>query len=175
VARLVLGRIRGRPPHLAGRVACGVLALLLVASFVEVRRVTVDEGEAAEILSAVLHNVYRAFDFRDEGAIYDTLERSVTGDLLTEIYLETRRSLELASQGGARAKVKQVELLSVEVTDLATAAGFVARGTWNVMGSVGHWGHIHNRQNQYQADVTLEPIAGHWKITALELLQEERL
>jgi hypothetical protein len=175
VARLVLGRIRGRPPHLAGRVACGVLALLLVASFVEVRRVTVDEGEAAEILSAVLHNVYRAFDFRDEGAIYDTLERSVTGDLLTEIYLETRRSLELVSQGGARAKVKQVELLSVEVTDLATAAGFVARGTWNVMGSVGHWGHIHNRQNQYQADVTLEPIAGHWKITALELLQEERL
>ena len=175
VTRLVVGRIRGRSPQFAGWVACGVLALLLTASFMEMRRVTVDEGEAAEILSAVLHNVYRAFDFRDEGAIYDTLERSVTGDLLTEIYLETRRSLELASQGGARAKVKQVELLSVEVTDLASAAGFVARGTWNVMGSVGHWGHIHNRQNQYQADVTLEPIAGHWKITALELLQEERL
>ncbi len=175
VTRLVVGRVRGRPPKLAGWVACGVLALLLTASFREMRGVAVDDEEAAEILSAVLHNVYRAFDFRDESAIYDALERSVAGDLLTEIYLETRRSLELVSQGGARAKVKQVELLSVEVTDLAAAEGFVARGTWNVMGSVGHWGHIHNRQNQYQADVTLEPVAGHWKITALELLQEERL
>ena len=33
--------------------------------------------------------------------IYDVLDRSVTGDLLTQTYLETRRGLELQSQGGA--------------------------------------------------------------------------
>jgi len=40
---------------------------------------------------------------------------------------------------------------------------------------VGHWGHIHQRKNQYQARVTVKAIEGAWKITNLELLQEERL
>jgi hypothetical protein len=43
------------------------------------------------------------------------------------------------------------------------------------MGNVGHWGHIHTRQNQYEADITVEPVAGVWKITDLELLEEKRI
>ena len=46
-----------------------------------------------------MSNVYRAFDFRDEERIYDVLERSVHGGLLTDIYLETRRGLEIRNQG----------------------------------------------------------------------------
>jgi hypothetical protein len=174
-AILLVGRVRGRSPQRVGLVACGLLALLLVVSFAGARRVAVGQEEASEILGAVLTNVYRAFDFRDESAIYDALERSVAGDLLVELYLETRRSLELASQGGARAKVKEVELLEVVVDDSEGREGFVAQGTWNVSGAVGHWGHIHTRRNQYRANLTLEPIDDHWKITALEILQEERL
>ena len=51
-----------------------------------------------------------------------------------------------------------------------------ADGTWNVAGSVGHWGHVHQRQqNQYQARFVVNAVDGLWKITDLELLQEERL
>jgi hypothetical protein len=135
----------------------------------------VGDERAREILSGLLHNVYRAFDFREEGTIYDVLERSVTGDLLSDIYLETRRGLELASQGGARAKVKEVALVEVAAQPLDGREGFRARCTWNVRGSVGHWGHVHQRTNQYQAELSVEPVDGAWKITGLELLQEQRL
>jgi hypothetical protein len=135
--------------------------------------VRVDGDRASEIVSALLHNVYRAFDFRDEETIYDTLERSVTGDLLTETYLETRRGLELASQGGARAKVQEIDLTDLQMLD--SERGIAARCTWTVAAAVGHWGHIHQRRNQYVADLRIEDIDGVWRITALELIDEKRL
>ena len=127
------------------------------------------------VVSGLLTNVYRAFDFREEEAIYETLARSASGELLTRIYLETRRSLELQSQGGAQVKVKEVSLAEVLPSALPGTAGFDARCKWNVTGSVGHWGHIHQRVNQYDAVLRIEPVDGAWKITGLELLQEERV
>jgi hypothetical protein len=136
----------------------------------------VTDEETGEILTGILRNVYGAFDYREESIIYDTLERSVAGELLTDIYLETRRSLELENQGGAQAKVKEVEMLEAEQRPLSSSEmGFAARSTWNVAGSVGHWGHIHQRINQYEAEFEVKAIDGVWKITSLELLQEERM
>ena len=43
------------------------------------------------------------------------------------------------------------------------------------MGKVGHWGHVHSRQNRYDAIVTIKPVAGAWKVVDLELLEEKRL
>jgi hypothetical protein len=160
------------------RRAIAVMAILLfvtAAAFATTLPARVTDQKAEGIVEALLHNIYRAFDFREESTIYDVLDRSVTGDLLTETYLETRRGLELASQGGARAKVKEIEMLEVEPRKLQGRPGFQARCTWTVAGSVGHWGHIHQRKNQYEADLTVEPIDGAWKLTRLELLQEERI
>jgi len=132
------------------------------------------EPRKERLVSELLNNVYRAFDFRDEERIYDVLEQSVSGDLLTDIYLETRRGLELRNQGGARVKVKELELVELE-TRSGTNGGFVARAVWNVAGSVGHWGHVHQRTNRYRASLGIEPVDGVWKLTSLELLEEERL
>jgi hypothetical protein len=135
----------------------------------------VSDAEAEEIVSGLLTNVYRAFDYRDEGTIYDTLSMSASGDLLTQVYLETRRALELQSQGGARVKVKEVAIQSIESAKLSGEAGFNARCTWNVAGSVGHWGHLHTRVNRYDAEFTIKPVDGVWKITGLELIEEQRV
>jgi hypothetical protein len=129
---------------------------------------------AETVVAGLLHNIYRAFDFRDENKIYDVLEKSVEGDLLTRIYLETQRGLELANQGGARAKVKEIEVVAL-VTERGNNSGFIATATWNVAGSVGHWGHIHTRRNQYQAVLDIRPVNGEWRLTGLEILQEQRL
>jgi hypothetical protein len=150
-----------------------ILVALAASSWWATRSVTLDDQRAGEITSALLNNVYRAFDHRDDDAIYDTLEQSVTGDLLTETYLEISRGLELASEGGARAKVKSVDLLEVRAEDAET--GFKAHCTWNVSAAVGHWGHTHQRINQYVADLLIEPIDGVWKVTRLELIHEARL
>ena len=38
-----------------------------------------------------------------------------------------------------------------------------------------HWGHIHRRTNLYDAAITIEPVDEVWKITAIELHQEQRV
>ena len=55
------------------------------------------------------------------------------------------------------------------------AGGVAAVATWTVNGSVGRWGHIHQRRNQYRAELTVRPLDGAWKLTGIEILQEERL
>jgi hypothetical protein len=166
---------RGRRPR---RRAIAILVLLLgigLGARSAGRASGMTHDRAKSVVGALLQNVYVAFDYRQEDLIYDTLARSVTGDLLTEIYLETKKSLELAGQGGARVKVKNVEVKSVESQLLKGESGFSARCIWNVGGSVGHWGHIHQRMNQYEALIVVKPVDGKWKITTLELIQEERV
>jgi len=53
--------------------------------------------------------------------------------------------------------------------------GLLFHAKWTAMGTVGHWGHIHMRKNQYEANITVEPVDGAWKITDLELLEEKRI
>jgi hypothetical protein len=157
------------------RIGAVAASWLVVAACFWVSRDALDLDErASEVMSGLLHNIYRSFDFRDEEKIYDTLAKSVNGDLLTETYLEARRGLELANQGGARVKVKEIDLIEFEA-ESASSGGFSATATWNVSGSVGHWGHIHQRRNQYRAVLEVAPIDGAWKLVALEILEEERL
>jgi hypothetical protein len=165
---------RRMPPR---RAVAAVVASLVILGLSLPRALgwSVAGERAEEVLGGLLRNVYLAFDYRDEEQIYDILERSVGGELLTDIYLETRRSLELENQGGARAKVKQVEILEGDFRPVDGGAGFESHLIWNVMGSVGHWGHIHRRTNQYEARFTVRAVDGVWKITRLELLQERRL
>jgi len=168
---LLARRLPPRPALVAGL----VVSVVLVVSATRVVGLAISDSEAEGVVSDLLRNVYRSFDYREEGQIYDMLEQSVAGDLLTNIYLETRRSLELENQGGARAKVKQVTIIDGDYSAADGGAGFVSHLTWNVLGSVGHWGHIHQRINQYEARFVIRVVDGEWKIMDLELLQEQRL
>jgi hypothetical protein len=132
-------------------------------------------GEARRILAGVLPNVYRAFEFREESDAYDRLAVSVTGDTLSEIYLEHRRSLEMEERGGARARVETVEVPEVRQVSAAEEGGFVADAVWVVSGTVTHFGHRHFRQNRYDAQVKLLPMDDTWKIHTIELFDEERI
>ena len=163
---------RGRTPALAALciVTTGVSALL----FYQHRQIQLDDERLSRLVGDLLHNVYRAFDYRGEEAIYDALARSVSGELLTDIYLETRRGLELANQGGARVKVKSTEVLRAQLED-RVANRLSINSEWNVAGSVGHWGHIHQRTNRYLANIEISEIDGVWKLTGLEVLDEQRL
>jgi len=132
--------------------------------------------QSRELLHDILKNVYRAFDFREEEDVYDKLAMSVSGDLLEEIYLKNRQSFAVARAGGAQARVREIQILDVQPRKVEDRRlGYIFRAQWTAMGTVGHWGHIHTRKNQYKADITIEPVAGFWKITGLELLEEKRI
>jgi hypothetical protein len=155
--------------------ACGLLIGLNILSYTLGESNQPDEARAEAIIGDLLHNIYRAFDFRAESDIYDVLDRSVHGDLLTDIYLETKRSLVLVSQGGSRAKVKEVTLESVKLQPATGDDRFSAETSWVVNGSVGHWGHIHERNNRYHAILTIKVVGPQWKLEEMTVLQEERL
>ena len=106
--------------------------------------------------------------------------QSVTGDLLSELYLEIRQGLEVQEQGGAVATVQSIDIVEVEpdqsVPKLEQAPpGFVIRCRWNVEGTVEHWGHIHRRINQYAANFAVQPSDGAWRLVAVDLNEERRL
>jgi hypothetical protein len=139
-------------------------------------RVRAPSGEeAAPTIHALLYNVYRALDFRDEEIVFDRLAQSLAGDVLERVYLEMRKGLRLENQGGARVRVREVDLLSVIPLQAEGAGALRYRTQWNATGSVGHWGHTHMRTNQYDAELTLARIEAQWKIANIQILQEQRV
>ena len=137
---------------------------------------SLSKEEGSVLINDLLKNVYRAFDFREEGDIYDKLALSVSGDLLEQIYLQNRRSFAIKKAGGAQAKIKKIEVINVDVERVKEQGiNFRLNTKWTAMGSVGHWGHVHMRKNYYAALITVSGIDGRWKITGLELLEEKRI
>jgi len=47
------------------------------------------------------------------------------------------------------------------------------RCRWRVAGWIGHWGHVHRRANEHLAIMTIAPRDGRWKITEIEMLDEQ--
>lgn len=137
---------------------------------------TITQKEAIALVESLLKNVYRAFDFHNEEHVYDKLAITVSGDLLTEVYLQNRKSLSIQKAGGAQAKIKDVDVLTVKLEPLNRKnLSYLFTTTWTALGSVGHWGHVHTRQNQYEGIIKVEESEGNWKITGLELLDEKRI
>ena len=130
--------------------------------------------EASSVISHLLKNTYRAFDFREESDIYDKLAISNDENLLAELYIQTKKSMVLESQGGIQVKVKDVEVTDVEEVS-SNADGISFKCKWIVKGDVGHWGHIHSRTNQYEAILHIKPENNVWKLNDIDIIEEVRL
>lgn len=140
-----------------------------------VTAVSIGVKARATVAEALLRNVYRAFDYHSESDIYDALARSVQGDLLTELYLKIRQSLVMQEQGGAVARVQAVNIVHAEPVASSRQPGFTARLTWQVEGTVEHWGHTHLRVNEYSAEFEIEPAEGAWKIKAMNVSRQSQV
>jgi len=136
-----------------------------------------NEEQASEIFRQLHANIFRAFDYHQKEEIYDALARSVDGPLLSELYTQLRKSLEVQQQGGAISRIDQVNVESGAKTG-QTAAGeklnFDYRCKWNLVGSVEHWGHLHERTNIYDAAFTVTLVDKAWKITGMQSLDEQQ-
>ena len=182
---LILGvaAVRGRLPTISFAGTRITLAAAFVAAPFAQAAVDVpfalssvpSERAARRILAGVLPNVYRAFEFRDEATVYDRLALTVTGETLSDAYLEHRRAMVMEERGGARARIEAVEVVEVRDIEPGDGGGFDARAVWTVGGTVTHFGHRHFRQNRYNVQVSLVPHDQTWKIRSIEVLEEERI
>ena len=146
-------------------------------------RPTVRADRAAAVFGELHANLYRAFEFKEENAIYDTLACSVHDELLRDVYLQVRLGLVMQEQGGAVSRISEVAIVNGDLKPFpdqqrngpSDGRGFGYQCRWNVAGTVEHWGHIHQRTNQYEALFTLEPVDNVWMVTKMELLDEKRV
>lgn len=134
-----------------------------------------DKSQAEAILAPLLRNVYRAFDYRTESDIYDTLARSVDGELLRKLYLETLQALTLEGREGTRVTISEFSVEIMAVKPAPSGQGFITDCQWTALGTVGHWGHAHTRVNRYTATVTVAPVESEWKVVNLEVQEARRI
>jgi hypothetical protein len=135
-------------------------------------RPQIADETALDVFSQLHKNLFRAFDYHSESDIYDALAHSVDGDLLQELYLKILDSLRIQEQGGAISQVQQVNLVTGHrlQDDVDRQIGFRIRSQWELVGTVEHWGHIHERKNTYDAEFRVDLVDRDWKITEMEIL-----
>lgn len=135
----------------------------------------VTDKDAVNVFDQLHDNVYAAFRRRTEDSIYDALATSVEGDLLRRIYLEIRQGLADEDNGNATARIETVQRLGVSRTDPVLkdvqwpdADLFGINCSWQVVGRVEHWGHVHTRDVVYQARFDVADIGESWKLVEME-------
>ncbi|MGI9530152.1 hypothetical protein [Lutimonas sp.] len=139
-----------------------------------IKQYSFSKPEAVSMIGHLLKNTYRAFDFREESDVYDKLAVSNDEELLTNLYIQTKKSMVMENQGGIQVKVKNVEIIDVEEVS-SDKEGLSFKCKWIVTGDVGHWGHIHSRVNQYEAILSVQSKEGVWKVHDIEIIEEVRL
>lgn len=133
------------------------------------------EEKSSQILQGLLLNIYRSFGFSNEDAVYDQMSKSVSGDLLTTVYLQNRNVMRIDEEDQAKVYVDRLDIREIESLSAVEGNGFSALVRWDVYGSVNHWEHIHYRCNAYKAKITLMPKDKYWIITHFGLIDEERI
>lgn len=92
--------------------------------------------------------------------------------MLTDLYLKIKRSLIVQKQGGAVANVQEVKVIKSEPLPSNQNRGFRERVTWQVTGTVEHWGHIHTRVNEYTGDLGIYSSGKTWKINSMKVVKQ---
>lgn len=177
---LLFGRtLFGTTFAIALTVLCGIGAFFAQSTFVyQTENPYANNVEKTDEIFAQLHkNVFRAFDYKHEEAIYDALANSVDGEQLRDFYIDVHESLRIAEEGGAVARIDEVKFLEgerVTAEGNLDPHGFRYRCNWSLLGSIEHWGHIHQRTNIYDAvfDVQLRDDA--WKITSMQIQDQKQ-
>ncbi len=136
--------------------------------------------EARSIFEPLHANIYRAFDYTAPSDIYDALAQSVDGPLLENLYNQVYRGLIMQDQGGAVSRVTEVRPLQIEVESVGVVpsdgrVGFDVNARWQVDGRVTHFGHSHERTNEYHARYNVVLATEGWRIGGTQMLAQQRV
>ena len=136
----------------------------------------VSSSESQKIFLPLHRSIYDAMQYSSDEQIYDALEQSVAGEMLTEVYRQLHRNLTMKDQGGAVARVHEVLVNRADRQLLdGPPQAFQYRCQWEVTGTVEHWGHLHKRRQAHEAIFTVQAIDGFWKIVDWDLVDERLL
>jgi hypothetical protein len=137
------------------------------------------DSQARAVFKPLHTNIYRAFDFTNQSDVYDSLARSVHGDLLDELYNQIHEGLVMQEEGGAVSEIQALRLKDLHVESVGLddtgSPTFRVRCQWEVDGAVFHSNHSHWRTNQYEARYGVAATAAGWRIVSHEILAARRV
>ena len=160
-----------------GRVSMHSQQVAFMPEYQQYREFVDDNSDP--IFETLHKNLFRAFDYYSEEDIYQALETSIDGPMLRDTYLDIRESLRVQQQGGAVSNIEEVNVVEGEVVEPLPEAplegvGFAYRCKWELVGTVEHFAHIHRRTNKYDAIFNVEDRDGVWKITSMNVLDQNQ-
>jgi len=169
-----------RVTFFAASVLCVAAALPLAQSaIVDVRNPLSgppDGEQAAAIVTAALNNVHNAYLERVESELSRALSIVVAQSSASELRTELDRALAIKVAGGGTARVNAIEDLVVkDIAAMDGRRGFRCLAEWTALASAGHWGHGHRRRIRFRALMELEEIDGHWKMSALTVVDRQQI
>ncbi len=182
VAKLALGTF----DSFAARVPWLLLLIIGISIPIDVSvkhplkpQVQLPAAEESVALFETLHrNIYRAFDYEDESQIYDILARSVNENILPDLYDDVHESLMMKIEEQAISKVETVRNIEskVDLPENPDEPMYEVFATWEVIGTVKHYGHGHWRKNVSRALYKVQWIDGlGWRIADCELIDQRRV
>ena len=178
---LAMGRKGGaRVILFAASVLCVAAALPLARStIIEVRNPLSgppNEEQATAIVTAALNNVHNAYLERVASELTRALSVVVAQGSASELRTELDRALAIKVAGGGTARVNAIEDLVVkDIAAIDGRHGFRCLAEWTALASAGHWGHGHRRRIRFRALMELEEIDGHWKLSALTVVDRQQI
>lgn len=174
-----------RLPLLMGAIGCCIsVGTLWTTSeiddpFTEPEPFQMEEEVGGQIFAQLHKNLFRAFDYQSESEIYDSLEKSVAGAELRELYLQINDSLKVKEQGGAVARINDVKVIKGQVEptnrqpeDDENPIQFDYVSEWTLDGTIEHWGHIHRRETSFTGKFKIELVEDAWKITQMQVVDQ---
>ena len=132
----------------------------------------VNSADALRIADEFINRVYTSVNHENPAARYKQLSELGVGLSLVEFYLGLERDLKMAEQGGSVMTVH-----STKVTDCShehDGNTLKLNLTWELVGSVEHWGHIHTRKDTFQGQVELTAERGRWIIRSFGTDDQKR-
>ena len=134
-----------------------------------------DTERAKDTFTKLHRGIYRAFESETEDAIYNNLAKSVTQSLVGPLYEDIYQSLIMRDEGGAVSRVSRIEYLNIRTNGTVENNQHQLSCSWQVHGTVRHWGHNHFRTNEYEANYALAIENGVWKIASSNVNMQKRV
>ena len=180
VAGAAAMRLNGKRRWLAlgGAAACAV-AMVIAYPYAQMRIANPlapapDESALSKTTQNLIENLYVALEEHDPKERATAFAASTDKESAAPVEAEAKRGLVVPLAGGSKARSYEISDMTLSnITPLNTPGGISAVASWKALVKGGHWGHVHRRNVEFEAQMELTPEDGAWKIAGLTITKRQ--
>lgn len=155
----VLGSSRSRP------VSASICLVCVFAAFFSATRkhYEADNEKLERFLQSSLAQIYSSLQWNDDQAVVESLGEFLDEEMLEETYLAVLESV-AGDADQPLATIQSLVVSDVAAASNVSAAQLTVDCRWNVVATVEHWGHAHQRTLSFFGSLQLKATDSKWRI-----------